>query len=327
MATTQSGRDPAAQPDDAPVASASPASALGAPVVGGPATQTSPLAHALGLLQVTHPLPSLMYVVAVGLFSFLAAASHHQTPSGWLLARAMVGVLCAQFAIGALNDYHDRAQDAQTQPTKPLARGVIAPWEALAICVVGTVGVIALLGPLGVIPCILGLLIEGLGVAYDLWFKGTLVSAFLYAVYFPLIPLLAWALFGGWQPFLPWLIPFAAPLGVAMNIANTLPDLEGDLALGARGLPHLLGLRRGLAVAWLAPVAALALIWALALTRIVPAGLAGMLVATAAVALSVGAAVALYVRKPQPATLKLTFYIQALGVVALAGGWLAAVAL
>ncbi|HUY79099.1 MAG TPA: hypothetical protein VMV29_20180, partial [Ktedonobacterales bacterium] len=138
---------------------------------------------------------------------------------------------------------------------------------------------------------------------------------------------LAWALFGGWQPFLPWLIPFAAPLGVAMNIANTLPDLEGDLALGARGLPHLLGLRRGLAVAWLAPVAALALIWALALTRIVPAGLAGMLVATAAVALSVGAAVALYLRRPQPATLKLTFYIQALGVVALAGGWLAAVAL
>lgn len=293
---------------------------------GRPA-RVAPAAHALGLLQVTHPLPSALYVVAVGLFAFLAAASHHQTPNGWLLARALVGVACAQVAIGALNDYHDRAHDALTQPTKPLARGVIVPWEALVIVAIGSIGVLALLGPLGVIPCILGVLIEGLGLAYDLWFKGTIVSALVYAVYFPLIPLLAWALFGGWAPFLPWLLPFAAPLGVAMNIANSLPDLEGDIAMGARGLPHLLGLRRGLLVCWLTPFVALALIWALDLTRLVPAGLAGMLVATAAVALSVSAACALYLRRPQPATLKLTFYLQALGIVALAGGWLAAVAL
>ncbi|HEY7976394.1 MAG TPA: UbiA family prenyltransferase, partial [Ktedonobacterales bacterium] len=131
MATTQSGSDSATQPDDVAHGPAIPP-----PAASRAATPVSPLAHALGLLQVTHPLPSLIYVVAVGLFSFLAAASHHQTPNGWLLARALLGVLCAQFAIGSLNDYHDRAQDAQTQPTKPLARGVIAPWEALAICVV-----------------------------------------------------------------------------------------------------------------------------------------------------------------------------------------------
>ncbi len=327
MATTQSGSDPAVQPNHPSGAPARPVTPAPAQAAGRTSTPVSPLAHGVGLIQVTHPLPSLMYVIAVGLFAFLAAASHHQTPGGWPLARALLGVLCAQFAIGALNDYHDRAADAQTQPGKPLARGVIAPWEALAIFALGTIGVIALLGPLGVIPFILGLLIEGLGVAYDLWFKGTIVSAFLYAVYFPLIPLLAWALFGGWAPFLPWLLPFAAPLGVAMNIANTLPDLEGDLALGARGLPHLLGLRWGLAVAWLAPVVALALIWTLALTRLVPAGLPGLLVATAAVALSLGVAVALYLRRPAPETLKLTFYIQALGVLVLGGGWLAAVAL
>ena len=30
------------------------------------------------------------------------------------------------------------------------------------------------------------------------------ISALLYAVYFPLIPLLAWSVFGHAQPFLPW---------------------------------------------------------------------------------------------------------------------------
>ena len=154
----------------------------------------SPLAHALGLLQVTHPLPSALYVIGVGLFSFLAAASRQHTPDPLILVRALAGVLCAQFAIGALNDYRDRASDAITQPEKPLARGVIAPWEALAIVALGSVGVVVLIAPLGIVPFILGALIEALGLAYDLWFKGTLVSAFLYAIYFPLIPLLAWAL-------------------------------------------------------------------------------------------------------------------------------------
>jgi predicted acyl esterase len=46
-----------------------------------------------------------------------------------------------------------------------------------------------------------------------------------------------WAVFGHRQSFLPWLVPVGAVLGVAMNIANTLPDLENDLAGGVRGLP------------------------------------------------------------------------------------------
>lgn len=310
----------------------SPPGADASPLTGGVAvtprkSAPGPLAHALGLLQVTHPLPSALYVIGVGLFSFLAAATRQHTPDPLILVRALAGVLCAQFAIGALNDYRDRANDAITQPEKPLARGVIAPWEALAIVALASVGVVAFIAPLGIVPFLLGALIEALGLAYDLWFKGTLVSALLYAVYFPLIPLLAWALFGGWQSFLPWLFLFGAALGVTMNIANTLPDLEGDLALGARGLPHLLGLRRGLAVTWLAPLLTLALMWLLALTRLVPAGPVGMLVASFAAIGTTAVAILLYLRRPTPTTLKLTFYMQALGVIGLAGGWLEAVAL
>ena len=112
-----------------------------------------------------------------------------------------------------------------------------------------------------------------------------------------------------------------------MNVADSLPDLEDDRAQGVlRGSPHLLGLRRGLAVAWGGPVVALALLWVLDGTGLVPAALPGMVLATVVGLLSVGVAIGLYVRHPAPATLRVTFLIQAVGVVGLGVGWLAAVA-
>jgi 4-hydroxybenzoate polyprenyltransferase len=282
--------------------------------------------RALGFLLVTHPIPSAMYVVAVGLFSWLAAAAAHRPLDSGPLARVLVAMACAQAAIGATNDYCDRALDAATKPSKPIVRGLITANQALALATACSAALILLITPLGLLPLVLGLLVEGLGLAYDLGFKGTPVSGLLYAIYFPLIPLLAWSVFGRWQPFLPWVLPLGAALGVAMNVANSLPDLEEDAAQGVRGLPHLLGQRRALAVAWGTPLAALVLLWALDGTGGVPAHLGGMLVATGAGLLSVAMAVALYTWRPRPATLRLTFIIQALGVVAMATGWLAAVA-
>jgi hypothetical protein len=85
-------------------------------------------------------------------------------------------------------------------------------------------------------------------------------------------------------------------------------------------------MRRGLAVAWGGPLVALALIWLLDLTHFVPASRPGLLVASGAGFLSVVLAAGLYLSRPDPATLRLTFTLQALGVVGLATGWLAAVA-
>jgi hypothetical protein len=71
---------------------------------------------------------------------------------------------------------------------------------------------------------------------------------------------------------------------------------------------------------------ALALIWVLDLGGAVPSHLPGMIAATLAGLLSLGAAVVLYARRPVPATLRAAFIIQALGVVGLGTGWLAAAA-
>jgi 4-hydroxybenzoate polyprenyltransferase len=281
----------------------------------------------LGLLLVTHPLPSALYVVMTAFLCFVAAVAAHRTVAPLALASVLIAVACAQIAVGAFNDYCDRALDAAAGRTdKPIVRGDVAPQEAVGLGIGATIVVALTFFSLGPIAFVLGLLIEGLGLAYDFRFKGTPVSAVLFAVYFPLFPLLAWAVFGRWQAFLPWLLPIGALLGIAMNVANTLPDLEADSAAGVRGLPHLLGFRRGLIVAWAAPVVVLAGMLLLALTSLVPAHTAGMIVAAAGALLSVGLTYVLYRQRPQPATLRLTFIIQAFGVLALAGGWIAAVA-
>ncbi len=294
--------------------------------IASPASERRIRGRPLGFLLVTHPIPSAMYVVAVGLFSWLAAVAAHRPLDPGDLARVLIGMGCAQAAIGATNDYCDREHDAIGQPSKPIVRGLVTPDQALGLAVVCSGALLLLITPLGLVPLVLGLLVEGIGLAYDLGFKGTPVSGLLYAVYFPLIPLLAWAVFGRWQPFLPWVLPLGGALGIAMNVANSLPDLDTDAAQEVQGLPHLLGLRRGLAVAWSTPPAALALLWLLSVIGVVPAHRGAMLIATAATVLSVALAIGLYVWRPQPATLRLTFIVQALGVVGLATAGLAAVA-
>lgn len=282
--------------------------------------------RARGLVRVTHPLPSLMYVLAVGLFGVLASLASHRPANPGVMARVLLGVWCTQMAIGALNDYMDRAADASCRPEKPLVRGDITPAMALGIVGAATLAMLLLLAPLGPGALVLGICIEGLGLAYDLRFKGTWVSGLLYAIYFPLIPLLAWVAFGRYQPFLPWLVLLGAPLGVAMNVANSLPDLENDLAAGVRGLPHLLGLRHALLITWLIPPVVAALMLALAITGIVPArGMALLAGVVAAVGTST-IAVGLYRARPGYGTLRTTFYVQALGVLGVATAWLAAVA-
>ncbi|HEX8034155.1 MAG TPA: UbiA family prenyltransferase [Ktedonobacterales bacterium] len=282
--------------------------------------------HLLGLLLVTHPLPSVMYVVVTALLSFVAAAAAQRSVNLLVLAQVLVCVACAQIAIGSLNDYCDRALDAAGDRDKPIVRGLIAPWEAVALAMVASVVVLLTSVPLGPVVFVLALLIEGLGLAYDFRFKGTPISALLFAVYFPLFPLLAWVVFGRWQPFLLWLLPLGAALGVAMNVANTLPDLEADRAAGMRGLPHLLGYRRGLVVAWVTPLLVVAAMWVLHLTGLVPARLPLLALASVGGLLSALVPVILYRRYSLPATLRRTFLIQGLGVIVLAGGWIAAVA-
>ena len=56
-----------------------------------------------------------------------------------------------------------------------------------------------------------------------------------------------------------WLLPLGALIGLALHLANTLPDIDGDAPHGVRGLAHRLGPRRSMSAGWSAFAVAMAL--------------------------------------------------------------------
>ncbi len=149
-----------------------------------------------------------------------------------------------QLAIAMLNDYCDRARDAASRPEKPIPRGLVTPREALIAGCLMIALMCLLLLPLPPLAWLLSLLYLGLGLGYNLGLKATPLSGIVFALAMPLIPLYAFAGVGRSVPFLFWLFPVGFFLGVALNLANSLPDLEEDAAGGVRTLAVALGRRR-----------------------------------------------------------------------------------
>src|SRR5579859_62679 len=202
-----------------------------------------------GLFRLAHPFPGLLNVVALAIFSGLAARG---LPPLGALARALLAMFCIQTAIGAFNDYMDRELDAATKKYKPIVRGLVTPAQALTLGSVAVLLAVILLISLGLLVLVIGVVWLAAGLAYDCWLKRTPFSGLAYAVALPLDPLWGWVAFGQVRPFLLWIFPLGFLLGLGLNLANTLPDLEGDVAHGERmrGLAHLLGRTRSLALCW-----------------------------------------------------------------------------
>ena len=278
-----------------------------------------------GFVRLAHGAPVTMYMLLMVALAPIAALSSQRALSGEALIRLVLAMGFAQAAIGVLNDYRDRTLDAASKPRKPLVRGTVQPGEALALIVILPGLALLAAQPFGQAAVLILAAIMALGFAYDLGFKGTPVSALLFALHFPLLPLFVWAALGAWRPFLPWVLPIGAALGIAMNIANSLPDLDEDIAAGVRGLPHLLGLRRDLALVWAIPLALALLIWLLHLTGLARGQALWLALAILAAVGSTAAAILLYRRKPDAATLKLTFYLQAFGALVFVACWFVAV--
>jgi len=151
-----------------------------------------------------------------------------------------------QVAISLHNDWCDRELDCKAKPWRAIPSGLIAPtsvrsgaWALAALSLIVSLGA-------NWLELILDAVGLAAGFAYNARLKRTALSWLPFAVAFPLLPLFGAASIDGFDRVFRLALPcFAAgaPLGVAIHLADTLPDLRQDRAHGLRGVGYWLGVR------------------------------------------------------------------------------------
>ena len=245
----------------------------------------------------------------------------------------MLGI---QFSIGSLNDVVDAPRDAVAKPRKPIAAGIVDPRFASVLAGGGAAIGLALSAASGPSTLLVGACCLGLGWLYDLRLSRTVVSWLPLSLALPLLPIHAWLGAAGTVPgSLLTLVPIGVLAGAGLALANGLVDVDRDAATRRSAIVVRLGRRR----AWLLQTVALGAAAASALILLPgsPAdggglpGDAGPLVAAfgrpalllGCACLALGAGVLISNR---PGLRERGWELEAIGVVGLGIGWLAAVA-
>ena len=186
----------------------------------------SPLPTLRAALALLHPGPSLLVTAC---FVAAAAAARHRLPDPVTALRLVAIMLPIQLAIGALNDLCDRDLDRLVKPWKPLASGALSPVVAGGIAPVGFAVALGMAAtfPLPTLP--LAAVCAAAGIGYDLGLKRGALSWLPYWVGFACLPLTA----GATVQHLTLRVVIAAPplalaLALSLQLANSLPDIEGD---------------------------------------------------------------------------------------------------
>ncbi len=221
-----------------------------------------------GYLVLPHAVPIVVVMVATAAFALVAARGWPGLGTMTLLLGAMFG---GQLAIGAVNELVDADLDAVSKPAKPIPAGLVSRRGARTVTF-GGVAVMALLSVwLGLDAFLLCALGTGAGVAYSLWFKRTVWSWVPYLIALPLLPIWVWTALSTVQPGLFAIYPIGAAAVVAVQIAQSLPDVVADRGTGVRTLAVVLGATRAHRVCWAA----------LGLAAVLAAGLAPSLTGNA----------------------------------------------
>lgn len=274
---------------------------------------------AQGFFLLCHPLPVLFHIVAVTLFALLAAWPH---PIWSIIALVIAAHTAMQLAIAVLNDYADRRLDMLSKRDKPIARGLVLPREALIFGIGLIILMFLLLLPLNTLALLFSLLYLACGLGYNLGLKSTPFSGVVFAIAIPLIPVYAFVGVGRIIPVVFWFIPVAALLGIALNLANSLSDIEEDAANNARTLAVILGVKGTLAACPALIVMALLLIGILTLTHLVVVQTTILLVIFLIVLLLVASLLILGRSAQTMQKRKYYFFLVVSTCLILAGGWL-----
>lgn len=272
-----------------------------------------------GFYLLSHPVPVLFHTIAVAVFALVAAWPHFN----WSVIALVVAAHTAmQLSIASLNDYCDRRLDTLGKKQKPIPLGLVRSREALLFGLLMIAIMFLLLIPLNLPALLISCLYLAFGQGYNLGLKSTPLSGVVFALAIPLIPLYAFLGVGHVLPVILWLVPVAALLGVALNLANALADIEEDATHGARTLAVVLGAQGVYITCPLLIIVNMLLIASLTFTRVVPAQT--QLVLPTLVVTGIAALSLLLFFRPDSVvrTGKRYFYIVVSTCLILAMGWL-----
>jgi len=273
-----------------------------------------------GYVLLPHAVPILVVLTATAAFGLVAAGGWPGAgPMTWLLGSMLGG----QVAVGAVNELVDADLDAVSRPDKPIPAGLVSPRGARVMTVGGLVAMVVLGGRLGLEALALCALGTGVGVSYSLWFKRTIWSWVPYLLALPLLPIWVWSAIDEVDPALLVIYPVGAAAVIAVNLAQSLPDVASDRASGVRTLAVALGPVGARSTCWGAMVLAAALASALApwLTE-----RASYVWVAASLACALIVANLVVWRRDARRGAMAAFPCVALGAVALGVGWAAAMA-
>jgi 4-hydroxybenzoate polyprenyltransferase len=196
-----------------------------------------------GLLKAAHFGPTLI----VTTISFAFAVHYWWEGPAFVIA---FGVFTGQLIVGWSNDLYDFDDDLKHQRSKkPLVSGLITKqylrkWLRF---MVPFSFVANLLGPLGIKGGLVYMLGIACGVAYNFYFKFSILSPLPYAIAFVALPSSV-VISKDLNPPL-WMLLGGALFGMAAHFINVLKDMKEDQASGIKGLPQRLGQTKSIAVA------------------------------------------------------------------------------
>ncbi len=214
-----------------------------------------------GYLVLPHAMPIIVVMTATGAFALVAAGGGPGTVQMTCLLGAMFG---GQLAVGAVNELVDADLDAAAKPDKPIPAGLVSRRGARIVAIVGLIVMMVFSLRFSLAAFALCALGTGCGVGYSLWFKRTIWSWIPYLLALPLIPIWVWTALSTVKPGLFAIYPIGAMAVIAVQIAQSLPDVEADRLAHVRTLAVALGARHARNMCWGAMILASVLAVALA---------------------------------------------------------------
>jgi 4-hydroxybenzoate polyprenyltransferase len=193
-----------------------------------------------GLLKASHFGPTLL----VTTISFGFATYYWWEGPAYVIA---FGVFTGQLVVGWSNDIYDYEDDLKhNRQSKPLVNGVItkAYLQKWLRFMVPFSFVANLLGPLGIKGGLTYMLGVGFGVAYNFYFKFSILSPLPFALAFAALP----SCIAISKDITPptWMWAGGALFGMAAHFINVIKDMKADQISQIKGLPQRLGSKKSL---------------------------------------------------------------------------------